>query len=154
MVSGLYSSILKEFSETLKIEELEPDEHNTCLIQFANGVQVYLEMDSADKNLIVGTNIGEIPRGPYRERIFRAALAENALPFPRYGTFAFSKQANSLVIFEQIPAQDLHGDQVAEFIAPFVQKAHAWKEAIEKGEVPAVNQPGSPPPSSGMLGLR
>ena len=49
MVSGLYESILKEFSKTLKIEPLEPDENNTCLLKFANGLEVYLEMDKGDK---------------------------------------------------------------------------------------------------------
>ena len=79
--------------------------------------------------------------GRYRENVFRMALAANALPYPRFGTFAYSNQTNSLVIYETLPAKDLRGDQVAEFIAPFVQKAIVWKQAIEKGEIPQVNAP-------------
>ncbi len=153
MVSGLYESILKEFSQTLNIEALEPDDNNTCLIRFANGLEVYLEMDKKEENLIIGSNLGEVPVGAYRENIFRLALASNTQPFPRFGTFAFSNQSNSLVLFETLIAKDLHGDQVAEFIAPFVQKAQLWKQAIEKGEIPSVSLASSGG-SSGMFGLR
>lgn len=151
MTAGLYESILKEFSSTLKIEPLEPDENNTCLIRFANKVEVYLEMDKRGENLIVGANLGELPTGRYRENLFRLALSSNTVPFPRYGNFAFSNAANSLVLFETLPAKELRGDQVAEFIAPFVQKAALWKQAIEKSEIPTVSLPGG---SSGMFGLK
>lgn len=153
MVAGLYESILKEFSQSLQIETLEPDENNTCLIRFANGVEVYLELDKEGENLIIGCNLGEVSVGRYRENLFRLALASNALPFPRYGTFAYSNQSNSLVLFETILAKDLHGDQVAEFIAPFVQKALLWKQAIEKNDIPTVSLP-STGGSSGMFGLK
>lgn len=154
MVRGLYESILKEFSTTLKIEELEPDENDTCLIKFANDLEVYLEMDKTGENFIVGSDLGEIPLGGYRENVFRMALIANSLPFPRFGTFAFSNRSNSLVLFEVLPVKDLHGDQVAEFIGPFVQKGAAWKKAIENNEMPTVNKPGTTSTNTGMLGLK
>jgi Tir chaperone protein (CesT) family len=154
MVSGLYEAILKEFSHTLKIETLEPDENNTCLIRFANGLEVYLEMDKGGENLIIGSELGVIPVGGYRENLFRLALASNNAPFPRFGTFAYSNQTESLVLFDILPSKDLRGEQVAEYIAPFVQKAIVWKKAIEKGEIPAISLPGTAGPSSGMMGLR
>lgn len=154
MVTGLFGSILDELSAALKIAKLEPDKNNTCLLRFANGLEVYLEMDKAEKNLVICTSVGQLPMGKYRENLCKAALAANALPYPRFGTFAFSEQANSLVLFEQFPSNNLHGDKVAEFLAPHVEKANAWRESIKRNEVPIITPPAAKGVPSGLLGLR
>lgn len=153
MVTGLFDSILKEMGEVLKITITEP-KNNTCLLRFANGVEVYFQMDKSEKSLTLCSNLGTLPFGRFRENIFKAALAANGLAYPRSGTFAFSEQANSIVLFEQLPIEDLHGDKVVEFLLPYIEKARTWKESIAKGEVPYVPVPVTTGRPSGLMGLK
>ncbi|MCB1119695.1 MAG: CesT family type III secretion system chaperone, partial [Chlamydiia bacterium] len=96
-----------------------------------------------------------IPPGRYRADFFRQALKANGLPPPRFGTFAYSKQANSFVAYEILPRATVTAEAIAEFLLPFMEKARKWKEGLERGEIPSLESSQSPSPSgSGMFGLR
>ncbi len=154
MVTDFYGTILDELSKAFEIDPLKPDENNTCLLRFANGFEVYIEMEQGEKHVLIGSTLGPVAAGRYREDVFRNALIANAQPYPRYGTFAYSKEADSLALFELIPIENLTGAKVAEVIAPLIQKGVIWKETLERGDVPKISIPGtSTTPSSGMFGL-
>ena len=60
-----------------------------------------------------------------------------------------------MVLFEKLYIKDLNGDKVFDEITPLVEKAKAWTEAMQKGELPVINQVySSEHRSSGMFGLR
>jgi hypothetical protein len=153
MVSNQLGALLEDLGKILKIPDLHPDENNTCLLRFDNGVQVQLELDKVGSSLIIGSDLGVIPAGRYRENVLGEALKANGLPPPRYGIFAYSKKSDKLVLFQKMPLDDITADKIASFLPNFIDKAIIWKEAIAKGDVPAVSAQGVTKPS-GMFGLR
>lgn len=151
MVANLYESFLQDLARALDISELRPDGNNSCLIQLKNGIKIQLEMDRANDFLFLGSDLGVLPPGPYRENVFREALKANGLPYPRYGTFAYSSKTDHLVLFERFRGRELKAESIADFIGQFSEKAFQWGEAIGRGDVPIVHVQH---PSSGMFGLR
>jgi len=154
MIIDNFGILLQELATILKIEQLVPDGHNTCLVRFKEGVNIQLEPDKNGINLLVGAQLGTIPPGRYREDIYREALRANGLPPPRIGTLAYSRQADALVLFELIPLQDLTGAKLADFLQGFLAKALTWQNALAKGEVPVIETTdASNRRGGGMFGL-
>ena len=138
MVMDLFESLLQEFSKAVDIPNLKPDGNNSCLIALPKGPKIQLDIDPTNEFLIIGSEIGFIPAGRYRENIFKEALRANSLPAPRYGDFAFSQKKDTLVLTAKIFLRDLTGEKIASHYTPFAEKAQHWWEAIQKGEVPSI----------------
>jgi len=155
MVTELFDSLLAELGKILKIPKLHVDSNHACLIKFKEGVSIQLERAVKGEGLMIGCIIGNIPPGKYRENFFREALKANGQPEPRIGTFAYSKRADTLVLYTILPMQDLDGEKIAAVLLPFKEKAVAWKEAIDRGSMPVISS--SQTVSSGgggIFGLR
>lgn len=138
MVTDFFGAILQEIGTQLQIPNLHPDEHNTCLIKFKGGIVIQIEMDQAGEYVIVGTEFADIPVGRYRENLFAEALKANGMPAPRYGVFAYSQKKDHLSLFEMFPSRDVTGIQIADYLGPFLEKVRIWKEAISRGDMPAI----------------
>lgn len=155
MVTDFFGTFLQELGALLQIPDLHPDANNSCLIKFKDDLLVQLELDRQGQYLIVGSNLGEVPVGRYRENLFIEALKANGLPtFPHYGTFAYSKHANQLVLFEMFPVRDLSSAKLGEFLPKYIEKAKIWKEAIARGDVPIISTAAPAGKTMGMFGLR
>lgn len=154
MVTDLFGSLLQELGKILEIPDLHPDRNNSCLIKLKSGLSIQLEFDRSGQFLILGSDLGTVPPGRYRENLFREALKANDLPYPNHGTLAYSKKSDHLIIFEKMAAADMTGEKIAAEIMPFSEKALVWKEALQKGDVPIINQGYSSQKSAGMFGLK
>lgn len=152
MVVDVYTAILQELGKNLGVE-LHSDQNNSCLLKLKEGVKLQIELDRTGEALILGSDLGEVPAGSYRENLFREALRANGMANPRYGTLAYSQQKDHLVLFASLPLKDLTGDKVFAFLSPFAIKAKVWKDAIERGEVPVIQASGSGGIPSGLFGL-
>lgn len=150
MVTDFFGAFLEDLSRIIKIPNLHPDSNNSCLIQY-KAVQVQLEVTRNGLSLVAGVDLGAIPPGAYRENFFAAALKANLRPSPNVGIFAFSQQADHLILHELFPVKDLTANRVAEILPMLVEKGTLWKEAISKGEIPPIE--GISTGSSGMFGL-
>ena len=137
MITGQLGILLKELSRVLRIPNLHPDSYDSCLLRLQNGLEIQIELDKRQNSLIIGTNLGEIPLGRYREDLFEAALRANGEK-NRIGVLAYSAQRDNLVLFEMLPLKDLTGSHVGDFITPFSEKALKWKEAIRFNQVPQI----------------
>lgn len=155
MISDLFSSLLQELSEPLKIKDLKPDSNNSCLIKFQTGLEIQLELDSSGEFFLIGTTFGPLRPGRYRENIFREALKANGMPYPRYGTFAYSKKTDNLILFDKLHVKDLTGVKIFDHIRPFTEKALLWKEALARGDIPSILSGSySGTPAGGIFGIR
>ena len=130
-----FEDILLGLSSHLKTP-LAPDGQSSCLISFANGVKVQLELDKTGDKLILGAFLGELPAGRLREQILIEALKQNNVT--QYGTFAFSLKKNHLVLFSKLAADSVNVDTLFELLMKMVEKAAPWKEAITQGTVPQI----------------
>lgn len=153
MVTDFFGALLDELGKILQMP-LAPDSNNSCLIKFKEGVTIQLEMDRGNNQfLIIGSDLGAIPAGKYRENLFQEALKANGMPSPRYGTFAYSKQADHLILFEMMNLQEITGGKIAEFLPFFIEKAKVWSQALTKGEIPIVASVYTSRPT-GLFGLK
>ena len=94
------------------------EDNNTCLIKINNNILVNLESDKDDGYLIVGSTIATLPPGRYKEDIFEAAQRTNATN-NRVGIFAYSRQADALILYDRLWVQTLNGDRLYEFVNAF-----------------------------------
>lgn len=149
-----FESLLQEFSQAINIPNLKPDGNNSCLIALPKGPKIQLDLDGNQEFLILGSEIGFLPAGRYRETLFKEALRANSLPPPRYGDFAFSKKKDQLILFTKLPLKDINGEKIASTFAPFSEKATHWWSAIQRGEVPSLTGAFSTKKGgAGMFGL-
>lgn len=154
MVTDLLGALLQELAKALKIAALSPDSNNSCLVKLASGLQIQIELDRTGEFLILGSDLGEVPPGKYRENLFKEALKANDADHPIHGILAFSKKTEHLVLFEKISIKDLNGAAIAEEIAPFAEKGLMWENAIKRGEIPVITGIRTSDKASGMFGLR
>ncbi len=138
MDTDLFSALLSELGQALELSNLHPDRNNTCQLHFRDGLDLWLQVDEEKRVLIMLADLGRMPGGAQRTALYRAALKDNGRPPPRNGIFAYSREADSLVLFKFLPLQNLRGDQVAEALMPMMEKANVWRTAIANGEVPNV----------------
>jgi hypothetical protein len=153
MVTDFFGNFLQELGQVMNIPNLHPDDNNSCLIKFQSGIQVQLELERNGYFLVLGTDLGDVPGGKYRENVFCEALKANGLPYPRFGNLAYSTQSSHLVLFDRFNTAELKAQKLAEFFPPFIEKAQVWKDAISKGTLPAIS--GAEVKSDGgIFGLR
>jgi len=132
MAGDKFSIILEDLSKNLSLD-LVPDENNSCLLNIQDKIKVQLELDPTETFLVIGSVIGELPPGKFREDALVAGLKANARPYPRLGTFGFSRQLDSLVLFEMIEVDVFSIENILSILTPFIKKAIHWKEALDSG---------------------
>lgn len=134
MLEDRFTLLLKELASLLKIK-LSPDENHSCLLNIKDKLKVQLELDQNDQDiLVIGSVLGELSPGKFREDILFSALKANAKPFPRIGDFAYSTKLNSLILFSRLNLDHFSAEHVLSVLTPFVHKAYAWKDALDRGE--------------------
>lgn len=140
MVGDLFTSLLEDLSKILHYQ-LHVDSHNSCLIQLPTGITIQMEMGRKSPHFLIGSDLGNVPVGKYRENLFREALRANNQPLPRNGVFAYSHQTDHLVLFLFIPIENINAEKIAERLLPFGELAFRWKDAISQGNIPEVELP-------------
>jgi Tir chaperone protein (CesT) family len=116
--------------------ELTPDRNHTCLIQFEDGTEVSIEPYKEEALLLIGLQLGDLGSGAGRMKMFESALIANGLPYPRFGTFAWSRQTNQLILHTLFPMEGLTGKMVKDEMMGIVEKGREWAEAIKRGAPP------------------
>lgn len=138
MVAEIFEALLQEVGHSLGGVKLEPDENNSCLIKQATGISIQMDLDPTGEFFIIGADLGTIPLGRYRADVFCQALKANAAPYPRYGTFAYSKQNDHLILFEMLAIRELTGEKIVSVLLPLGKKALTWQMSISQGEIPVI----------------
>jgi hypothetical protein len=118
---------------------LHPDHKRTCKLNIDNQLHIQIEEEETKDRILVATFICEIPPGKFREKVFGETLKENSL-YPRLGTFAYSARNNKLAFYSYTYYPGLNGDNFADFLGTFIEKALTWKTAVETGQLPQRGQ--------------
>lgn len=155
MATDALGIILSDLAKIIKVPRLEPDKNNSCLLRLKSGLKVQIELDKGQEFLIVGINVGQVPVGAFRVNLFRRALQFNGLPPPRHGTLAYSRRADSLVLFQRLPIVNLVATDVASALEMMVPKAQMWLDALQRGVLPELPSSAGPPEETGnVFGLK
>lgn len=138
-MSSLLKQFLGELGKNLNLN-LDLNKVNACVTKLAHGTSVRIELDTKQENMIIGSIIGSVPHGSYREELFQRALQSNGLPPPHYGVFGWSKKGDYLILYEMIPVKEYNAQRVAELMEPFAEKAKIWRDAIENAVIPILEK--------------
>lgn len=132
---------------------LEPDSHQSCLLTFPReGISIQIDLDTHADRILVGSQLGIVPPGPYRERVFTEAMRANGTAKVPQGVLAFSEKNDTLILFQFFNLATLSAEKLFHFIQVFKEHTKMWKEAIAIGLLPFIE--GDVSGSSGMFGLR
>jgi hypothetical protein len=155
MITDRFGALLEELGNAMNLK-LAADSKNACRIHFPDKLDVHMSPDTLGEFLNIVIEIGSPGEGKYRENVFREALKANGLPAPRNGVFCYGNKKESLLLYEAVPFEDIHGQRLADIIQTLTQKARQWKEALSRGEIPSFRSGGgaSPKISDNIFGLR
>ena len=128
-----FSQLLQELSDELDTP-LEPDVMNACTILFEDILPVQLELNEQNRSITLAAIVTEIPPGKFRETVLSAGLKANNL-FPRTGSFAYRDTTNELILFQDIPLEDLDGKKIYDYLCIFVDTAMTWRKSIDTGSI-------------------
>jgi hypothetical protein len=140
MAVGGFSSLLEELGKLMDIKDLAPDPNNACLISFDNGLKIQVEPDARDQYIMVICPLGTVTAGQYRENLLVAAMKMNHMPYPRAGTFAYNSENDMLIIFERFEFSLVKAVDLAAAIGRMSDVALKWKEALQRGDVPYIQE--------------
>ena len=146
----LFGGLMEELG-TILDTKLKPDRFNTCKIQYPDGLAVQIEIDRDDSRLLIGSPIGSLPPGRFRQDFLEQTLKANYIDF-HIGTFGYAKKSGDLYLYAYLPVKNLSGKQIATFLEPFNEKARSWSASLASNTVPVVTSQ-SQKKSSGMFGL-
>jgi hypothetical protein len=132
---------------------LKPDPHQSCRIDFSEDIWVQIDLDSTAERILLGSQLGQVTLGPYRERIFLQSLKVNGSTTPITGILAYSEKTNKLILFQFLLIATLNGAKLHHCVQSFLEHATIWIEAIKRGEVPHFELE-EPKQSSGFFGLK
>ena len=133
---------------------LRADNHQSCLITFKDDeVAVQIDLDTNGDRILIGSQLGRITPGVYRERLFIQALRANGTTLQPHGILAFSEKNDTLVLFQFLELAWLTGERLHDFLQLFREHAFIWKKALAAGDVPDIIAQ-STSRGSGMYGLQ
>ncbi len=111
---------------------LHPDKNRACQLRIHDTLHVLMTPEENKQSLLISGFICEVPPGKFKENVFKESLKANGA-FPRVGTLGFCMRKNQLALFAYFPLFELKADQIANFLAQFIEKIEGWRSAIEKG---------------------
>src|SRR5438874_11319342 len=106
-----FENLMQELSTLMEVA-LQPDTHESCLILFSQDeLSIQIDLDTHADKILIGTQLGRVTPGPYRERIFSHALQDNgSSQFPK-GILAFSEKNDTIVLFQFLTLLTLNGEK-------------------------------------------
>jgi len=150
MVTDRFGALLEELGELMNTK-LTPSANNSCRILLPDNISLTIEPDVMGVLLDIVVEISPPGEGKYRENILREALRCNGTIKPRIGTFCYGQKTNNLLLYQSVELEDLTATRLFEINEQLLEKARYWKEAIERGEIPALQ--GSNGHHEGIFGL-
>jgi len=149
-----FDEIVLELGEQLSFP-LQPDSEGRCSILIEEAVHIQIEYQGETNRILVIATLSELVPGPLRGQIVTRALIDNGGSDYHAGHFAYSRQANQLVLQQYIPMQDLDGKRLYGLLELFAVKAWQWHQGCKSGNLPQPHavEKSSPKPRLGRAEL-
>lgn len=148
-----FETLIQELGQAMGIS-LHPDTHESCLIHFsASKISIQIDLDTSAEQILIGTQLGILESGSYRESVFMQAMRVNGTSKLPRGILAFSEKNNSLVLFQFLKLAFFNGEKLHDFLQLFHQHALAWKEALEQKTIPEIAEEQPLSANDPMFGL-
>ena len=126
------AELIEGLSEFLDIDTT-PDTNDTCSFIIDDRVPVQLEPVELESAIIIGCAVAELPPGTFRRHILKDALRANYALKARSGILSYIEQANQLVLYTELPTDNLTSEELFTQIAALVERTKLWQDAIREG---------------------
>lgn len=133
---------------------LKVDSHQSCLLRYPDGLTCQIELTGGADEVMLGSFLGELPPGPFRDKALIQAMQVNGLTITPRGILAFSPKKGGLILFMKVPLSSLTGEKLHHLLMGFVAHAGAWYSGIKGGVVPTIEEESAAAPKTGHPGLR
>ncbi len=148
---SLYEERIKDLGKLMGIP-LISESKETCCIQFdEDKVTVQVDLDDSGERLLIGSVLGEISSGSYRNEIFKQALRVNGLSKAPRGILAYSDRLSSLILFDYLPFHSTDAQKLFNFIQLFHKHAEVWIDSLKSQTIPQIER--EEQKGSGMFGM-
>lgn len=144
---GPFEELLKDLGKELGLA-LKIDQKNACSIQIHAHLIIQLQLDTAQENLWIFSQLVDTPPGKFRENIFKETLKANYKKDPIIASFGYLSSTNQLAIFQKYPLSILDGKRLAGFLGAFLELGEVWREAILSGQSAPLSAQGTPKESN------
>lgn len=135
MAVNTFEQILEDLGDSLGLSGLKPDSNSACQLVLPTGLSLQLELDDSQENLLLYVDMGEVPPGAFRERLFEAALKDNGTASSNVGVIAYNPQTNKMLLWKYLPVTT-PAAEVSEAIQMIVGKGSLWMDGIKNGVLP------------------
>lgn len=135
MAVNSFEQILEELGGSLGLSGLKADSNSACQLVLPTGLVIQLEMDESQENLLLYVDMGEVPPGAFRERLFEAALKDNGTASSGVGVIAYNPDTNKMLLWKFMPIITPTAD-ISEALQMIVGKGSIWMDAIRNGVLP------------------
>jgi len=146
-----FSQILYDLGKEVGTD-LYPDENRICQLNYKEELTIQITYDESKERLLFVTFVCEVPAGKYRETLFKGALKSNGM-LPQLSILAYTGRNNQLTQFAYFPASEHSMEKLFTFLKGFIDKASAWKDAIENGRT-LPSETGPKGSDGAMFGLK
>lgn len=119
---------------------LHVDPHQSCKLEFADGSIVQIDLDNTAERVVIGSMLGNLMTGPFRENVLKQALIVNGIQKGKYGILAYSEKNDQLILFSYLPLAATTGDSIFDFLKKFINHGAIWREALKRGDVPPIEE--------------
>ncbi len=134
---------------------LAVDGYGGFQINFDRTLPIQVETEPSGKEVLVFSEIGFLPGGPFRTNALEAALKANGMAKQKSGIFAFSPQGDFLVFFRYLQLRLFTPETFFDTFELFLGTASLWHEDIKNGRVPEIDTRGFDAKSgSGFMGMK
>jgi hypothetical protein len=148
-----FEMLIQDLGKSMEIP-LRADSKQSCLITFPKeSLSIQIDLDANADKIVVGSQLGRITPGIYREKIFIQAMKANGTQLIPRGILAFSEKNDTLVLFQLLLLAYLTGEKLHQFLKLFHEHALIWKESLASGFIPLLEGEETPK-GSGTFGLR
>lgn len=135
MSVGTFEQILEDLGDSLGLSGLKPDSNSACQLVLPTGLSLQLELDETQENLLLYVDMGEVPPGSFRERLFEAALKDNGSANSNVGVIAYNPETNKMLLWKFIPVTTPSAD-ISQAIQMIIGKGALWMDGIKNGTLP------------------
>lgn len=148
-----FEILIRDLGSVMALD-LNADNHLSCRIFFSEeDPTIQIDLDTDADRILIGSELGNLSAGIYRERIFTQALLANGTAQSPRGILAFSEKNDTLVLFQFLKIDLLTGEKLYKFLQQFLEHARVWKMALARGDIPQIEE-APQAGGSGMFGLK
>ena len=125
-----FSQLIEDLGNLLEVD-LTLDVNDSCQILVDEKLAIQIEENDREE-IIIGSCIGDLMAGRFREDVLQNALITNYLSHE--GTFAYNEPNNQLTYFIILPLHMLTANKLQESLAIFSETSLYWFNAISNGK--------------------